>query len=338
MRAPEQLARGVCAFPSSASVTPFRITLQATESPEWRDEPAVGLASGYFGMAGYVQVGDFQIPEISAMTIRAFFHPSVGSYALLYDHAQAGLVADVAQDFDDGTHLTVSCAPESGMDRPDHAPLIRLDAAVAEPATATCLHERLVAESQGRAAVPASAEDFPHVFAEAHAQEMDWRIARGGVTAREIRRAARIAGQDVPDGAVIDNVQSAWRAAIDAFVQEEVQQAWLADFPMSVPEWVRKRDRIRVIHEFSDPSARMDELAWAMVAGTVDEDDCEALQRAFDDARLRLRSAFAAGTPREVFAQAQELLPEKRRYELAGRVDTPWPGDIYLAPEDADTL
>lgn len=319
----------------AGGLTPFRIHLENAEEVAWSDAEGVDRATRHLKAVGYMALHDYTIPEMEDVRLRAFWHPQLHCYAVLYDHGQAGVFADVVRDFDDGTHLTVSCAPESGMDRPLHAPLVRLALDVRDNATAQTLHDRLVQESADRAATPNRAEDFEHIFTEAYAQEMDWRIARGGVTEAEIERIAALGGQEKPNACQVEVIRSMWSSAIGSFIEEEVTETWLADSEMSAVDWERLRDRIIVVHDHGDAAERIEELSWLLVEGTVDMEDDEAVDRAHTGAAERLRPVFENRSIREGFAEAQALLPEKRRYERLGGVEDPWPADVYaMAPDD----
>jgi len=321
----------------AANLPPFRVSLAPAPAPEWADQADVDRAFQGFTAAGYSHCGDFRIPEMDDLCLRSFFHRGLGCFGVLYDHPEVGLFVDLVREHGDGTTTTVSSGPESGMDRPEYAPLVRLEVEVTGLNGVSKLHERLADESQGRAGMPASAADFPHVFVESYTQEMDWRIARGGVTVEEIRRAAALGGQPEPDACAVKLVQTAWRVAIEGFIEEEVRKTWLADSGLGAAEWEELRDRIEVVHEHSVAEDQIDALAWLKIEGTFPDDDCEAEERAVAQARTQLEPLFADGV-RDGFARAQRVLPEKRRHQLLASLEAPWPADVYRAPEDADPV
>jgi hypothetical protein len=203
--------------PPAGAPPPFRISLAPAPAPRWADGEGVARTLQGFTAAGYGHSGDFRIPELDGMCLRSFFHRGLGSFGVLYDHPEVGLFVDLLREHADGTTRTITSGPETGMDRPAHAPRVRLAVDVTALNGVGKLHERLEAECRGHEGVPARPGHFPALFAEAYSQEMDWRIARGGLTASEIRRAAALGGQPEPDASTVRCIEDRWRAAIEAF-------------------------------------------------------------------------------------------------------------------------
>lgn len=317
----------------AAGVPPFRVSLAPAPAPAWADSVEMERILQGFTAAGYSHCGDFEIPELGGLGLRSFFHRELGSFGILYDHPEVGLFVDLVREHGDGTTTTVTSGPESGMDRPEYTPSVRLAVDVTGLDGVARLHERLEEESAGREGMPTTPADFPAVFVEAYTQEMDWRIARGGLTAQEIRRAARAAGQAEPDARAVRQVQARWRRAIAVFVEEEVRRSWLADSGLGAAEWEELRERIEVVHEYGAAGDRVESLARQKVEGDFPADDDRAEQQALQRARDELAPLFAAGV-RAGFAEAQRLLPEKRRHRLLASVDAPWPADVYCAPRE----
>jgi hypothetical protein len=320
---------------ASGGVPPFSITLKRGGPIEWKDRLQVGGVSRHFESTGYVHVDDYSVPEMPDVRLRALWHPNAHSYAVVYDHDTAGVFADVVRFFRNDSVLTVTSAPETGMTYPDNAQHLRLDVDLDEPAGAQLLHEAMLSESGSRSAIPVTAAQFPKAFIGAFALEMDWRIARGGPTADEIRAAASAGGQESPDAEAIALIQSAWRSAISSHHADQSRQVFLQHHPMSAQEWELKRERIRIINDWVEVEGLADELAWSMIAGDYDPDDDEAEERLHEEAQQRVLGAFRGTTPRQGFQAAQALLPEKRRFEHLARIDDP-AGDVYLEPECHD--
>ncbi len=323
----------IASLAEAGGLAPFRITLERRDTIDWASPGAVADATWGFETAGYERAGDFGVPEMEALRLRAFWHPGDRTYGVIYDHDRAGVFADAVRFLEDGTRFTVSCAPETGLDRPPRAPLVRLDLEIREPDAARRLHERLVDETAERAPRADRAEDLSRTFSEAYAREMDWRIQRGGVTRLELKRIASLMGMQPPTARAYEIIESIWAAAINEFIQDEVVLAWLGSGSISAIDWERQRERVVVVHDFGDPGPRIDDLAGCLVEERIDEDDDEAWEQAHAIALEELRPFFDRGSIRECFAEAQVLLDEKHRYERIARVEAPWPADVYLAPE-----
>lgn len=314
------------------SLPPFRIRLLPSAVAPWRDIDAADELTAGLQALGYECVGDFEIPEMGEVALRGFRHAEADALAAIYDVPEVGVHLDVVMELMDGTHLTVTSGKETGLDQPEASRMLHVEADPNDSETAPRLHQRLLDLAHGRETMLIDSS-FEHAFTEAYEREMSWRIRRGGVTADEIRRQAERAGMEPPSNQAIELVRAAWRRAIDEFIQEETRRAWLAESDMSLSSWERERDRFVVVHECGDACERIDELAWVIIEGTIPDDDEQAEGRAFEAARARLQHAFEGRTVREGFAEAQRLLPEKRRYELIGSLEEPWPADCYLVPE-----
>lgn len=315
------------------NLPPFRIRLVPSAEAPWRDTEALAALTSGFESMGYEPVGDFEIPEMEGTAVRGFRNDGAGILAAIYDVPPVGIVVDLVLDLLDGTRLHLTTAPQDGLDQPTGVYRVRVSLDTDDPDTPRQLHARLLMESRGREPMLLDSS-FEHAFVEAYTQEMNWRIQRGGVTADEIRREAEMSGQSEPSDQTVEMIRAAWRNAIDEFVGDEVRRAWLSQSAMALTDWERDRDRFVVVHEYGDESEHIDTLAWTIVEGTIPEDDDEAMDRSWEAARQRLAPAFEGVGLREGFAAAQQLLPEKRRYELLGRLDDPWPADCYLVPED----
>ena len=319
----------------AGGIPPFRIHLDANAAPEWSNRETIDAATADFESIGYTPAGDFDIREMEGVRLRAMWNREAGTWVALYDHPEAGLWADAFQEFLDGTSVTVTTAPETGMDRPLHAKLFRVEAEITEPGYAAALHGRLAHEAIGLEATPSAPEEFAEVYTEFYAQEMDWRIARGGVLRSEIERIAELSGQKPPSEASIELIQDLWRGAMTCFIDDEVRNAWLSDCGLSALEWERLQDRIHVVHDHHVSEDLIEELAWAMVETEADKDADYDDEAACEAARETLRPCFETSN-REGFGRAQAFLPEKRQYEKLGSTEDPWPADIWAAPEPLD--
>ncbi|MEM9176809.1 MAG: hypothetical protein AAGC67_16425 [Myxococcota bacterium] len=316
----------------AGGIPPFRVQLDANAEIEWRDEARVSAATADFEAHGYARIGDFDVREMDDVRIRAMWNREHGTCVVFYDHPEMGLWADAFQEFVDGTSVTVSTSRETGMDTPFHARLFRLESELGDAGVARALHDRLLHESIGCEPMAFRPEDFASVYAELYAQEMDWRIARGGVTRGEIERVVQLSGGELPSEAQIELIQEMWRDAIAFFIDEEVRNAWLADCDLSAIEWDRLQDRIRVVHERHKSEDLVDDLAWEMVAADADKDADYDDEAACEASRETLRPCFETSN-RQGFARAQTFLPEKHQYEKLGSTEDPWPADIWAAPE-----
>jgi len=253
---------------------------------------------------------------------------------------------DVVSDFTDGTHVTVTTSPESGLDRPEWSNLVRMDVDLAaDSAAAAKLHERILEEQRGRSLVSTRAEKFVDSFCRAYAREMDWRVSHG-MTADEVRRSCAATGAEPPTDEAVEAVVASWRRAISEFVDDQLREKFLRHVTkMSAGEWEDVRDRLYIVHEHSDREAVIEELADRLRdadgAMTVigdgsesDDDDSDESDKKVKAIDERLRPLFTNASAREGFVIAQDMLPEGQRYRRVAGIKTPYGADVYVAPAE----
>ena len=319
----------------AGGIPPFRVHLDQQPTPERLAGDVLAEASKHLESIGYRQAGDFSIREMEGVSIRGFWHEASNFFVSLCDHPQAGVFADAFREYADGTSATISTAPETGLARPPQAHHFRIDGDINHEATAQQLHNRLTHESIGREAVTTCAEEFANVFTKAYAQEMDWRIARGGVTRNEISRVSELGGGGPASETQIEMISQMWSGAIAKFITDEVQRIWLSESELGAADWEVVRDRVSIVHEQLDPEDWIDQLARIMAEAEADpNDDCES-EAAYQIARDQAFAVFESRTIRDGFDEAQSLLPEKQRFTKIGSAEEPWPADIWVEPENA---
>jgi len=319
-----------------SGIPPFSISLRPGRDIAWKNRPELEAVARQFEFAGYQTVNDYEIPQMPEARLRALWHPGTHSYAVIYDHDTAGVFADVCRFFQDDALLLITAGPETGLDYPENVKHLRVEIDLMEPAGAHTLHEAMLQESGGQVGTPMTAEQFPQAFIAAYTREMEWRIARGGPTPEEVRRAALAGGQEAPADEVVAMVRSIWRAAISEHFRAQTQQHYLAHNPMSAQEWELARERIRIVNDWDDPQLLAEELAWSMIEGTYETSDEATEERLYAEAHQRMQDLFKRKTTRAGFAAAQQSLPEKVRLELLSSIEEP-AGDVYLEPERHDT-
>lgn len=317
-----------------AAPPPLRVTLESsTAAHDWGAN--VSTTFDELVALGYERSGDFTIPEMDDVAIRGFANAELGFYAAVYDHPQAGVIADLVCNLADHRHLTVSTAPDSGLQPPPSSTMVRLPLSPTNPGTVRELHERLRVEVNGAPSIGAKTQLFELAFTEAYRAEMDWRIGRRGPTPDEIRRVAELAGAELPDDNAIDMIRAMWQSAIDDLIEEEVREGYLADASVSAKDWEDQRERIYIVHEHVARETVVDILAWDMTGEEGEEGDEETLEQTQTAAIERLDAVFEGRDMRDGFARAQALLPAHRKYEWLGSVDQPWAADVYLIPEES---
>ena len=309
-------------------VPPFRIHPVRESEPQWQAAEQVNSAAGTFRELGYQDVGTYTIDDQLGTTLMGFFHPPVGSFAVVYDIPGAGAFLDVVVQLTDGSHITVSTTPPDGMDRPPFVVMQRLqfDDPVG-PAAVQQAHARLVELIDDRDVVTRTADEFEICFRRAYAQEMDWRMDRGGPTDEEIRRVAALNGGEQPTDEQIERIQSTWRNSMAWFVQDQLREAYLNQATMTGMQLDELQERLFVVHEKSTPQQLEGELMDRLPYDEDDEDDGQDEQL-----RQRFLHQLNAGSPREGFRRALSLHPAGPQYRRIAVASKPWPADLYVAP------
>lgn len=323
---------------SGGGVPPFRVTLDATGDPTWRDDAAISAVSDALTAAGYRAAGDFLIDEMPGVVLRGFANPSTATLAALFEHPQLlEPQLDILRLHHDRQHVLATTTDDDGLDAPPNKIVHRFDASLAEndelQATISAMQAKVLAEGKDREPIPVGAKLFATVFATAYATEMDWRIQRGGVTAEEVRRVAIMGGQDSPGDQDIEIVRSMWRSAIDEFISEAAQHAFLAAGTVSATDWEQLRERILVVHEHSPVGELVGSLADDLLEDDEDEDD--AYEAGHEELVATMRSHFDDADPVSGFQAARSALPALAGFEHLGDVAKPWRAAIYARPSEA---
>jgi len=163
--------------------------------------------------------------------------------------------------------------------------------------------------------LPAVASEFREVFERAYADEMDWRLSRGGATEEEIRRMALASGEEYSDEQIAATLELQRWEAIES-LNTALRKRFAEETTMSVAEWDRISDELLFIHD--DLSA--DELR-DMVEDWFSEDP--------DQYR------WPEDLPgRETFATVIAQIPENRRPRRVGTVSEPVEADVYTASQE----
>lgn len=319
-------------------VPPFRIELEPCTEPEWDEAAACADFTAEAKRRGFREAGDFRI-EAMEVNLRGFVHEDDRVCLALYQSDEAGLFADAVALMPGDVAMTVSSAPETGLERPEFSPIVHLKADLSADAIAglTDLLEALDTHTPKENRQPVTTEGFPTLFTDAYAREMDWRVERGGVSEAEVRASAQAGGLEPPDDAQVQQVQRAWRRAICQFVEEELRQAYLKSGKISAADWDRWEDDLLLVHDRLDPRDLAQTLYWQMTDDAEDDNEDDDAAEEAEEERVRvlaeqLESAenVRAGFKR-ILAEHEGVCPYVLRDAISHRG---WQADVYL-PADA---
>ena len=163
---------------------PETIHLEPASAEAWRDAENARKVAGAITTLGFETAGTFRIPELPGVTVELLAHPGESMYAAVYEHPQAGAWFEYFVRCQDGTSVTFTTLPPTGLDdRPGH-PLVR--AVGADPRS---LFEKAQERKPRKPLDPARASDVVAVFEKGYADSIAWRKQQG-ISRKEVVRVA----------------------------------------------------------------------------------------------------------------------------------------------------
>lgn len=303
---------------SRFSVTPARLHLVPLEGPEWKDPEAVRQPAEVLAKRGFEEVGSFTTREMPFLRLRGFVRSESQSYAVVYEHDQAGVWMDYVSRYADGGSVTFSNSPKGGTldQRPGH------QKSYYPGEDAVALLDRFLAQRPNRPMLEVSKENFVLSFEKAYADEMDWRNARG-YSEDEIRRTLEKENESVTDEQV-QTVRTQMEAEALLGLNRALKERFLEETTLSIAEWEEVRDSLVFIHE---------RVPRAQAAALLDLGlDCED-EKAEESLAARVPAGMSI---REAFAQLNAERPAERRHRKLGELDQPIPADVYCSPEEEE--
>ncbi|MCA9128902.1 MAG: hypothetical protein KDB22_17570 [Planctomycetales bacterium] len=163
--------------------------------------------------------------------------------------------------------------------------------------------------------IPVNRERITGFFEEAHAAEMDWRIATGGVSEREIRESFAAQGVEATRED-IDAIQSHWQIEIENQLAKQSERC---------RRQMASGRAVLIVHEHCQVNhllSRVRELLGELQMAQTD------LESGIEE----LRTLLGRFSPRDAIARFRPLLPKPFRYDLVDQISDPIPADIYLFP------
>lgn len=176
-------------YMTGGMVSPPRIHLRPA-TPRGRHARDLKNVSRELGSRGFMLIGTYHMKPMQGVIVTAFSHASHQLCAIFTTHPLTGSHLDMVSMSDAGRSLTVTTAPVGGQldQRDGHEKLFDRHMTV----------DRMVEVSlEKRPPGPWlnwNKPDFVVRFEDAYADEMEWRMGRGGVTQEEVRRTAEAMG------------------------------------------------------------------------------------------------------------------------------------------------
>ena len=280
--------------------------------------------------AKFQSAGTFSTDQINGLIIEGFVHAN-GYIAVLYDHPQAGVFTDLVAKTQNNHWYVISSNSPQGMASPDNCSKVYLHIPPDEENLVSRLIEKLAKEKQTNELCKWQPEDFRSTFEKAYNSEMQWRIQRGGVTDEEIFNVAELTGQEKPDDEILELVKDNWKMAIIGHVDEEVKDACLKTISMPPEEWKNKRERLFIIHSYSDPDNIACDVTYNLIE---DEEENDKYEEIFEAKVAELKSKLnRQSNLAEAFESINQELPSEKKYEPLCKLEAPYEATVFISPK-----
>ncbi len=309
-------------------VPPMKLQLTPADNDEIMHPQEVELATLEVQNQGFQRGGLYNLGELGGVC-RALFHAERKVDAVVYDHPLLNVWVEYCAMFPDDTSIAYSnCQQASGLDRP---PGRETRSFAGEQIAA--LWERFRLAIKGRPTPNATADDFQQRFESAYAQEMQWRIDRGGVTEEEVRRCVEMAGGEFTEDHC-EMVQQTWHFRIAQHIDEELRAAFAEGSTMSIAQYEKARDNLVFIHDRTAPMLMQMYLKQTdEEEDDEDDDDEDDFVSGYPRSRrlVKLQQRCQASSPRVVFRELMDAGELESEYELVKEMTAPYPTDVYVS-------
>lgn len=321
-----------------APVPPFRIKLKPRsevmeeddEVEDFLNEPDTFEKScREFEDLGFQKIDDYYVEEIG-LSITAFIQRSSSTYGVVYDHPIAGVWCDVVRRYDDGASWTFGSNQDSLMDYPDNKTIKYYpELSLSE------MYEKFLAEAPDEEIVIVPDEEFPKFFERAYAEEMDWRIERGGATEAEIRRICERDGTEcTPEN--VEMIQLQWRTAISMFQSERALKRFRKENDLSKRDWEDLSCEAVVVHQEMQAEEILQAIDEEYYPGSPfempDDSDPEYVdeRNKWNQQLNQIRDQLLTTPPQEIFKSMVDASDNpEMSWEFKGSVGQPIPADIW---------
>ena len=173
---------------AAPDAAPDAITLEPASGDGWRDAETIDRTGASLEAEGFAAVGDYAIAELPRVRVRLLVHEGRDWVAAIHEHPHAGIWCDLVRRHVDGTSVTWTTAPATGLeDRPGH-PIFRVPGAhPGELFLRACREAMLTAA----VALPADREGAAEEFRAAWADSIAWWKTCGHFRQDVLRTGAR---------------------------------------------------------------------------------------------------------------------------------------------------
>lgn len=227
----------------AGSTVPSRITLRA-RGPlgQWQDGARAGREISDLKALGFEEIDSYTIAEMPGFCMQALLHPKHQIWGVVNEHPQAGIWTDLNSRYPDGSSFTVASAPETGIDQHPRHGNVKVPGGDAEALLARMLADR----PPGPAHL--TPDKFVRDFQDGYAEVMDWRLARGGATAEEVKAVAALQGQVLSPEA-LEMARALQREEYLLELEELLTELFLDQSRIPAVQWERVKHRVIFIFD-----------------------------------------------------------------------------------------
>lgn len=152
---------------------PDRIRMVRSASA-FKDAKAARVYAEPLLALGFADAGTYSVDTLPGVLVRFFSKPKDNLYAVIYEHAKAGVWMNYVSLFGDGGSITFTTQTDRGLEqRPEH-PITYAPGAGAEE-----LYKRALSERPWKPLKPMPPENIVPEFERAYAESMAWRKQKG---------------------------------------------------------------------------------------------------------------------------------------------------------------
>ena len=301
---------------------------EADDPPQFSDPEKEAAYVRPLLAAGFTDLGHYVIEEMPTVAMHGLMNVEQATYALVFEMpgVEVGVVLDLVCGYPDGSSMTYSTAPETGLERPPGKPIVRETGST----DVAGLYARYLRERPPGPFLPVSADDFPRKIEKAHAEEQDWRNSRGGASEKEIRRiAARMGGEGMDDFTIqLARHVEATRAA--SATADAIKERFYASAGWSAERQEEEGDGLLVVHE----TTPLDEVVATYLEAAEPDIDGDAWDKWHEGEEASARRLVVDLPPRRAFEMLNARLPTDKQFKKLGEVADPVAADVYRPPPD----
>jgi hypothetical protein len=330
----QSFARGL-----GAGGEPARLELEPILGDvDWAQPEAMKALRDFLIGEGFESVGVFQTEGLGDIQLEGWAGPVRSLCAATYQHSALHRPwVDLIVRSEDGRSWTATNAPMGGeMEVPPNK--VKHFDANATPAALLARLNEMVPPDAVRLKPPTTSSAFKERFEAVYAEEMEWRLSRGGPTEREVRAVMAQSG-DADDEDLYRQTHRVLKNQAAEKLTGLLRERFERETTMSVADWREVEDRLVFVHEHDTPD-RLNDLVetWAPPHDDEDEDGVDDEDEG-QDGTGPFESEAADFQPRLAFARYNETLALDSRFVKIGELSKPVGADVYRAPladEDDD--